>query len=305
MTLAVLCSGQGGQHAGMFDLVECDGSAGPLIARANECARFDVVAAVRTTQAPSMFDNAIAQPLICAYQGIVWSLLATAGVSTTYTAGYSVGELTSHAVAGRLSWTDTIALARERAAAMSTAAGPDDGLVAIRGLTRVAVDGLLTGLRAFVAIVNGDDQFIVGGTGEALAALTAAAVSRGAVVQRLPVGIAAHTPLLDAAVVPFREALVKRDWTASIVPAIAGIDGSLVRDASTAIDRLSRQVAETIRWTDCMNTLVERGVTVCLELGPGAALSRMMVERHREVASRSVGEFRSLAAVVEWVARAV
>ena len=45
MTLAVLCSGQGGQHAGMFGLVAREDAAPSLIAQAGAVARFDVVAA--------------------------------------------------------------------------------------------------------------------------------------------------------------------------------------------------------------------------------------------------------------------
>jgi [acyl-carrier-protein] S-malonyltransferase len=301
MSLAILCSGQGGQHAAMFALVEHEARAAPLIARANACAGFDLAAAV---EAPSMFDNAIAQPLICAWQDIVWSmlesLLAAAGVAASMVAGYSVGELASHGCAGRLAWADVIALARTRAAVM-TAAGDGTGLVAIRGPAVAALAPSLAAAGAFVAIVNGDDQCIVGGPVARLDALVRDVTARGNSAQRLPIGIAAHTPLLAGAVLPLRESLERCAWTPSRLPTIAGIDATFVRDAPTAIDRLARQVAAPIRWADCMDSLVEAGATVCLELGPGSALARLMRERHRDVVARSVEDFRSLDAVVDWV----
>ncbi len=309
MSLAVLCSGQGGQNPSMFDIVEAEPDAGPLIAQASACAGFDVVAATRRTDAgPSMFDNAIAQPLICAFQDIVWSLLAprltAAGVSMSLCAGYSVGELASHACAGSLSSADTIALARLRAAVMDDASGTDDGLAAVRGLSRRELDALVASSGAFVAIVNGDDHFVVGGVASALDALVHSVDARGGTAQRLPVRVAAHTPLLRTAVDPFRAGLERRTWMAPTVPVVAGIDGAMVRDRALAIDALARQIAEPVRWADCMDGLVERGATTCLELGPGNALARMIRDRHPQLAARSVADFRSLGAVIAWVARA-
>jgi [acyl-carrier-protein] S-malonyltransferase len=62
-------------------------------------------------------------------------------------------------------------------------------------------------------------------------------------------------------------------------------------------------LAETIEWSACMDAAVESGVTVALELGPGAALSRMFRSRHPEIACRSVSEFRSLDGIVSWLER--
>ena len=45
------------------------------------------------------------------------------------------------------------------------------------------------------------------------------------------------------------------------------------------------------------------GVTIALELGPGAALSRMLRGRHPQIACRSVAEFRSIDGVLKWLER--
>ena len=309
MSLAVVCSGQGGQHAAMFDAIEAAGEAHPSIAQASGWAGFDVVAALRApAERVSMFDNAIAQPLICAYQGIVWSVLESrldaVGLSTSVVAGYSVGELAAYGCAHGLSWADVVALARLRASLMDGANPPDAGLLAVRGPTRAGIDASLAAHRAFLAIVNGADQFIVGGHAAALAAVADDVIAHGGTAQRLSVAVAAHTPLLADAVAPFRAALGDRTWTAPRVPVLAGLDGSAVRDPTRAIDLLSRQIAGALSWMDCMDGLVERGVTTCLELGPGNALARMMRERHPDVATRSVADFRSIDGVVEWVVRA-
>ena len=305
MSFGVLCSGQGGQHAAMFDLLLHEDGEG-AIAAAGDAAGMDLLRTV-AAEPPTMFVNAIAQPLIVAWQGVVWALLAprlvAAEIAVACVAGYSIGELAGHACAGRFDWGDAIALARERARWMDRAAGPDGGLVAVRGLRRDALDALPSMRGIEVAIVNDVDQFVLGGPVRALDELTVDVLARGATARPLPVGLAAHTSWLAAAVEPFRRALEATAWRPSTTPVLSGLDGSIVRDRSTTIDVLARQVATTIRWSDCMDALRERGVRRCLELGPGNALARMMRDRHPDIDTRAVADFRSLDAIVGWAGR--
>ncbi|HRQ82451.1 MAG TPA: ACP S-malonyltransferase, partial [Azospirillaceae bacterium] len=66
---------------------------------------------------------------------------------------------------------------------------------------------------------------------------------------------------------------------------------------------LSRQVAEPVRWADCLETLAEMGCTVFLELGPGSALARMAAERFPDLPARALADFRSPAAAAAWAVR--
>ena len=74
----------------------------------------------------------------------------------------------------------------------------------------------------------------------------------------------------------------------------AGVDGA---------DALARAIARTIRWDRCQQQLVESGVGIVLELGPGHALARMAAESMPDVAARSVSDFRSLDGVAQWLTR--
>ena len=287
----------------MFDIFECEAVAGASFEA--ECGASGIHLASIRSDPMLAFENQVAQSLICAYQLALWSSLASRIASPIVFAGYSVGELAAYGCAGSLSSADTIALARERAAAMSAASATDDGMVALRGLARSAVEALCVAHGVSIAIVNGDDHFIVGGSSPALEALTHEALARGASAQRLRIGVASHTPRLAPASERLLVALAKVHWRDPGIPVLSGLDGSAVRDASTAIDVLARQISTTIRWVDCMDAMVERGARACLELGPGNALARMMRERHSNVATRSVADFRSLDAVVDWVERAI
>ena len=286
----------------MFDILESDAAASALFDDASAAAGIDIASIQRD---PSLaFANQVAQPLICTYQFALWSALAPRIARPILFAGYSVGELAAYGCADSLAIADLLALARERAKAMNAASAGDDGMVALRGLARGAVEALCLAHGVSIAIVNGDDQFIVGGSCSTFEALMREAVEKGGSAQRLRVAIASHTPRLASASERFRSALRQVPWSDPRTPVLSGLDGSAVRDTSTAIDVLARQISTTIRWVDCMDAAHERGMRACLELGPGNALARMMRERHPDVEARSVAEFRSLDAVVDWVEHA-
>jgi [acyl-carrier-protein] S-malonyltransferase len=302
MTFAVLCPGQGSQHAAMLDLACRDVEGLRVVDQAGESLEEDPRAWL--TRGEAIFGNAIAQPLICIAQLALWATLRAALPRPTAAAGYSVGELACYGVCDALDAGELARLARSRAVAMDRAAADrPGGVVAIRGLSRPALIRDCVGLEAFIAIVIADDAFVVGGTDAALTVVKDRCGRAGAQVTELRIGVASHTPLLASAVAPFRSALERSHLRAPSPPVVAGVDAGLVTTRERAIATLSSQIATTVEWVQCLDTLYERGCRVFLELGPGRALSRMVRERHDDTEARSVDEFRDAAAIVAWVRR--
>ena len=121
---------------------------------------------------------------------------------------------------------------------MDAAAPKDSGLAAIVGLLRPTLEPILASNAAFIAIVNDDDNFTVGGSRTALHAVCQAATARGA--KRafvLPVTVPSHTPLLREATEHFRAVL--REASPRLPGAayrlLSGIDGDTVGDIETGI----------------------------------------------------------------------
>jgi [acyl-carrier-protein] S-malonyltransferase len=233
-----------------------------------------------------------------------WAALRGRVAAPLAFAGYSVGELASYACAGALDASELARFAQTRAASMDAANAKPSGLVALRGLPRAEVKALCAGHAAWIAIANGDDAFVVGGDSTILDELAKRARAHGAQITCLKVGVASHTPHLDSAVGPFRLALEQSTLRAPDIPVIAGIDASWVTSRAKAIATLSTQLAKTIEWARCLETLYERGARVFLELGPGTALARMVREQlPSDAFARSVSEFRTIDGVVAWLRR--
>jgi [acyl-carrier-protein] S-malonyltransferase len=120
---------------------------------------------------------------------------------------------------------------------------------------------------------------------------------------RLAVRTPSHTPLLASAQAPLAEALAPWASGRLAVPVVSGIDGRAHRDAGEAVHALAAQVARPVAWSTCMDTLLEYAPDAALEIGPGNALARMLGERAPDLAVRSIDDFSSDDAVLEWLGR--
>ena len=307
MTLALLCSGQGRQHAAMFALTGQAPEAEAVFAAAAAALDGEDPRHLVERGAAAMDANRAAQILCCAQALAAHAALGASIGAPVTIAGYSVGELAAWGCAGILSAEATLRLARLRADAMDRASGPNGGLAFVRGLPRDAIDGLCARYGAGVSIVNPRDTYVLGGARPRLEMLCEAARSEGATrVGLLAVHVASHTARLAPASAAVRAAL---DAEALACPrpgtqVLSGVDGQRVLDLKIGAGKLAAQIAQTVAWADCLDACVESGATVFLELGPGRSLADMVVDAYPNVQARGIDEFRSLDGVRSWLGRA-
>jgi [acyl-carrier-protein] S-malonyltransferase len=303
--IALLCSGQGYQDADMFDLLADAPEADAVFKRGRPIlGGQDPRELVRRVTNDTLHTNRLGQILCCMQAIAAWAVLRPKVHRPLVVAGYSVGEVAAWGVAGLLSDEAVLDLAVQRAAAMDEATAQPSGLAAIRGLKRATLEPICRTHGAYVAIVNAEDQMLVGGTTTALDAVIQDARAAGARrTTILPVAVPSHTPLLARASDRFRQAL-SRNLPAE-VPAgarlLSGIDGAAVFDVRAGADKLARQIQQTVDWAACMQACRAAGVTTVVEFGPGNALARLMHEVMPDADVHGLSEFRSLAAFERWV----
>ncbi|WP_062464172.1 ACP S-malonyltransferase [Demequina soli] len=271
--IALLCPGQGAQTPGMLapwlELPEVAAS----LAALSEAAGVDIVRHGTESDADTIRDTAVAQPLLVA-TAIATGRALLGDAAPALAAGHSVGELGAAALAGVLTDADAMRLVSVRGAAMAAAAAASEptSMAAVLGGDADEVAAALAAHGLTPANVNGGGQVVAAGSKAAIDALVAEPPARARVIE-LQVAGAFHTTYMVPAVAELHAA------AASVTPAspagilLSNADGAQVADGDDALARIVRQVANPVRWDLCMETMLELGVTGIVEVAPGGVLT--------------------------------
>ncbi len=272
--IVIVCPGQGSQKPGFLEPWLQRPGARDLLGALGDACGVDLITHGTTSEADTIRDTAIAQPLIVA-AGILTlaalaeddSLAAAHGI-----AGHSVGEFTAAAGAGVLDATDAIALVGIRGRAMAEAAARvATGMSAVVGGDEAEVLAALGAHGLVAANYNGGGQLVVAGKLSALAAF-AETPPAGSRVIPLQVAGAFHTSFMESAVATLREAAASVTTHDPAITLWTNRDGSVVSDGTVFRDLLVGQVSSPVRWDSCMSSFEQAGVTGIIELSPAGAL---------------------------------
>ena len=272
--IVVVAPGQGSQTPGFLEPWLAEPSFKEHLQQLSDTVGIDLVAHGTVSDADTIRDTSVAQPLIVAAGLITASALLADGRRDKIggVAGHSVGEITAAAVAGILSETDAVAFVRERGRSMATAAAiAQTGMSAVIGGDEDELLARLAELGLYPANFNGGGQIVVAGALDALSALQENPVA-GTRVIPLQVAGAFHTRYMEPAVAhltEFAETLTTSDPT---LPIWTNKGGVLVKDGRHFVDLLVGQVSSPVRWDQTMDALANAGVTGIIELAPAGAL---------------------------------
>jgi [acyl-carrier-protein] S-malonyltransferase len=304
MSLALLFPGQGTQHASMLPWLDDQPEAAATLGLMAEQIGSDWRS--RTSDAVWATQNTVAQVLMTGLSIGAWQCLAPRLPAPAVIAGYSVGELPAFCVAGVFDARAALHLADERAQAMNaSSAGQRGGLLAVSGITPAEVAHVSAGHGLALAIRIAPDRCVLGGPDAALAAAQAELVSAGAQCTPLPVRVASHTPQMNAAAQAFAQLIEPMPFARPNALLVSNHTGAGVREGAALKHALAAQIAATVQWERCIETIAERGVRCVLEVGPGSSLAKIWNASQPHIASRSIDEFQSLHGVLRWVDRAM
>lgn len=298
--IVAACPGQGSQTPGFLSpWLELDGVPEQLAAY-SEAAEVDLIAHGTTSDADTIRDTRVAQPLIVAASIIAMKqLVQRAGRAADGVAGHSVGELAALDSAGVISSEDAMRLVGIRGRAMADAAAQTPtGMSAVLGGDAEAVLALLAELDLTPANYNVAGQIVAAGTLENLAKLPEHA-PRGVRVMPLQVAGAFHTSHMVPAVATLRTAVAEVEPADPTRTLWSNRDGAVVTDGADALDRIVTQVSSPVRWDLCMASFLEAGITGFIEVAPAGALVGLAKRGLRGVANVAVKTPDDLDAAVE------
>lgn len=204
------------------------------------------------------------------------------GLSPDVLVGHSLGEYTAACLAGIFSLEDAMTLvhARGRLMASLNGEGESGGMLAVTLAEQSLREKLTTLLspaqlrQVAIAAINGPTQCTLSGWATVLQHVQTLLEADEVEVLRLPITVAAHSPMLEPILEPFRavvRSLVLRPPKARVISSRTG--RMLTAQEATDPEYWVQHLRHTVRFTDALSTLLAQQPCLLLEVGPGRGLT--------------------------------
>jgi len=219
-----------------------------------------------------MQDTAYTQPALFAVQMGLTAVLAELGIRPAAVTGHSVGEVAAACVAGALSLADAVKVIFFRGHCMGIAPG---GRMLALGISMSSAAELVADSdgRISIAAHNGPSSITLSGEAELLQEIEARYLESEVFCRFLPVDYAFHSAQMDPVRETLLEALKDIKPLQASIPMISTRTGSVLEAGSLDANYWWHNVRDSVLFAEAMDTLVEQGHQLFLELGPHPVLA--------------------------------
>ena len=307
MKIAFCFPGQGSLEVGMGrEIASAVPAAMDVFRQGSEASGLDLERLCFEAPLDELVRTDVQQPALVATSLAMLAALDARGLRPDYVVGHSVGEFTALAAANSLGIAESIGLVRERGLAMDEAARESNGsMAAILGLEDSVVEDLCSNIEGvWPANYNCPGQIVVSGTQAAVDELCAKAEDAGARrAVKLKVSGAFHSPLVARAADRLRPALERVRFRDPVAPFMSTVTAK-IEPAQRMAALLVEQLTAPVKFTQAARGLIDQGVKVFVEVGPGNVLSGLLKRIDRTVKSVSVNKLSDLQEVEETLSTA-
>jgi len=232
----------------------------------------------RAAQTARLTATEWAQPALGLTSLATLRLLRHLGVDGDVFGGHSFGEVTALHAGGAIDAQSMLRTARKRGELMRDAATTSGAMWAI-SLGKQTVESLEALLKAPVVIANRNSkkQVVIAGPSEAVDAAAAELKGQGFKGTRLPVATAFHSSVVAGSVDPFASFLKSQQITVPTKPVYANSTARRYEGGEDGIRAtLASQIASSVRFSEEIEAMYADGVSVFVEVGPGAVLTGLV-----------------------------
>ncbi|MGA2562596.1 MAG: ACP S-malonyltransferase [Steroidobacteraceae bacterium] len=305
MSIALVCPGQGSQSVGMLAAFAARyAEVGEAYAQASQALGFDLWELVAKGPPQRLNSTEITQPAMLVADVVtarIWR--REGGAAWSAVAGHSLGEFAALVCAEVLQFEDAVRLVHFRGQAMQQAVPAGVGaMAAILGLDDAQIEQvcLESAQGEVVEAVNYNipGQVVIAGHAAAVERAVTLARDRGAKrAQMLPISVPAHSSLMRGAASQLEARLAQIELRAPSCRYISAVDAAEHNEPAEIRATLVRQLASPVRWSQTVQTLLQRASTL-LESGPGKVLTSLNRRIDRAGACFALEDPDSLAAAL-------
>ncbi|MFZ5966343.1 MAG: ACP S-malonyltransferase [Bacillota bacterium] len=292
--IAFVFPGQGSQYVGMGkDIVENFQTAKEVFDLASKAVGYDMEKMCFEGPEDELKKTENTQPAILTTCIAIAKVLEEKGLQPAVTAGLSLGEYASLVISKVINFEDAVALVKKRGKYMQEAVPLGVGtMAAILGMERDILEDVLkeagnTGI-VEAANFNSPGQIVISGEIKAVETACEIAKQKGALkAVILPVSAPFHCSML----IPAGEKLANELDKISIhdfeIPVIANTHANYYGGKNEVKGLLVNQVSKSVLWEDTVIKMLNNGVDVFVEIGPGKSLSQFIKKITKKTGQRA------------------
>ncbi|MFE9282575.1 beta-ketoacyl synthase N-terminal-like domain-containing protein [Nocardiopsis alba] len=184
--------------------------------------------------------------------------------------GHSTGELVAACVAGVFSLEDGLRLVLARGSLVDTT--PEGAVTSVKA-SEDTIRPMLTD-ELSIAAVNAPEDCTVSGASAAIAAFEERCAEQGITFTHVEAAHAYHSQYMEPILEEYREIASSVDLRAPEIPYVSNVTGTWVTpEQATDPDYYCEHIRRTVRFKDGVETIMERGDALFVEVGPGKSLS--------------------------------
>ncbi len=277
---AFLFPGQGSQEIGMGnDLFKEDSFFRSLILLANDLTGENLEKICLRGPEKMLMQARFLQPVLVAICLGYLNRLQNNGISADIVLGHSLGEITSLAAAGIVSYEDAIRIAAKRGELMDRVASEiNGGMLAVMFMPLAQVEEVLEEINEPEALVlandNAPDQIVLSGRIDFLDKFAQLIHDRQlGKSKRVQVIGPWHSPFMKNARTEFEEWAEQISFRKPSIPIILNATAKPEIHSSTIKHLVTFQLTSPVFWRESMDYLHEMGVDQLYEIGPGRVLA--------------------------------
>lgn len=216
------------------------------------------------------------QPALFSLEYALARMYQSWGITPSVVMGHSVGEYVAACIAGIFSLADGLKLIAARGRLIQSL--PPEGKMAVlftgAGSVRSAIAPFSE--KISIAAVNGPENIVISGDGDAVDQVLDAFESKGVQSVRLQVSHAFHSALMEPMLDEFEKIAGEISYAQPEIPYVSNVTGKLVRaDEAACAGYWCRHIRSAVQFEQGIKTLHGRGYSLFLELGPNPVLTGM------------------------------